>query len=120
MFPEFLETCRDHVRDHDGLVLSDFENFEQKCLQQDGLALVEYATMLQAAGCILNLMGVGGAGHRRLMGKLLRRVQQQVGLGQRLGVSGATCSWDEMDDIAHDVDSCVHTSHLLNLSLLTN
>lgn len=105
-----METCREHVREQDHLEESDFEAFEQECLEQDGLALVEYATMLQAAGCVLSLSMGGGAGgghRRRRLRELLRRLQQ-VGLEQRIGVSSPGCSWDEMDDIARDVDACVH------------
>eukprot|EP01046_Picozoa_sp_COSAG06_P016225 COSAG06_NODE_1067_length_10841_cov_235.349283_6_plen_105_part_00 len=41
VFPEFMETCRDHVLDNPQLDDADFEAFERRCLDQDGLALVE-------------------------------------------------------------------------------
>ena len=31
IFPEFLETCRDHVRAQAGLEEADYESFEQLC-----------------------------------------------------------------------------------------
>lgn len=97
VFPEFLETCRDHVRGQTELDEADFEGFESLCLNQDGLALVEYAMGLQADGCILDLTGGGGAGGRRM----------QAGgsyMTQYLSASEPTCLWDELDDLASDVD----------------
>ena len=41
VFPEFLETCRDHVRLEPGLNEEEYEDFERECFNQDGLALVE-------------------------------------------------------------------------------
>ena len=60
VFPEFLETCRDHIREQDALMESDFESFERQCFDQDGLALVEYAMMMQATGCVLDFNLAGG------------------------------------------------------------
>jgi hypothetical protein len=54
VFPEFLETCREYIRREEPLVEADFESFERECLDQDGLALVEYSLMLQESGCALN------------------------------------------------------------------
>ena len=31
IFPSFLETCRDHVREQAGLEEADYESFEQQC-----------------------------------------------------------------------------------------
>ena len=31
VFPAFLETCRDHVREQAGLEEADYESFEQQC-----------------------------------------------------------------------------------------
>ena len=47
VFPEFLETCRDHVREQAGLEEAEYEDFMALCLDQDGLALAEYATDMQ-------------------------------------------------------------------------
>ena len=38
VFPQFVETCRDHIRDQPELNEPDFEIFEEMCLEQDGLA----------------------------------------------------------------------------------
>ena len=51
VFPEFLETCRDFVRAEATLDEAEFEQFEQECLDQDGVALVEYAIDLRDSGC---------------------------------------------------------------------
>eukprot|EP01043_Picozoa_sp_COSAG02_P011277 COSAG02_NODE_413_length_22830_cov_57.043597_2_plen_261_part_00 len=94
VFPEFLETCRDHVSEHAAtdttMDLDDFEAFETDCLDSDGLALVEYALDMVAHGCTLDLNGA----HRRL----------QKFLGTWLGSTTRRCSWDEVDDYAGDVD----------------
>ena len=54
VFPEFLETCREHVAEHEAtdptIVVAEFEAFEQQCLNTDGLALVEYALQLVDRG----------------------------------------------------------------------
>ena len=101
VFPEFLETCREHVVEHEAtdpsIIVAEFEAFEQQCLTTDGLALVEYALQLVDRGCILDLNSVPGGGHR------LRRLQQF--LEQRLSSSAERCAWDEMDDLAQGVTS---------------
>ena len=98
VFPEFLETCRDHITEHEAtdsaIIVADFEAFEQQCLTSDGLALVEYALELAARGCILDLSG-NGNGHRRL----------QQFLMQRLGSTASQCTWDTLDDKATDITS---------------
>ena len=100
VFPEFLETCREHVVEHEAtdtsIVVAEFEAFEQQCLTSDGLALVEYALEMASRGCTLDLSGSGaGGGHRRL----------QQFLMQRLSSSVEQCAWDEIDDLAMDVTS---------------
>jgi hypothetical protein len=104
VFPEFLETCRDHVAEHEAtdpsIVVAEFEAFEQQCLTTDGLALVEYALDLVDRGCILDLSGVAGGGHRRL----------QQFLMQRLSSGAEHCEWDEIDDLAQDVTSICCTN----------
>ena len=105
LFPEFLETCRAHVQEQAGLQEADYEEFETLCLDQDGLALVEYAMMMMSDGCILDLSGGGnGGGHRRRLLNYLRRLQGY--LSQRFGASSPGCTWDEIDDISRDVDGC--------------
>ena len=80
-----------------------YEGFEQDCLQQDGVAVVEYAISLQQSGCDIDLTTgptAGGApqqGHRR--SRRLRRLQAAAAagslgqLGQRLGANLPTCRW---------------------------
>eukprot|EP01044_Picomonas_judraskeda_P018363 COSAG03_NODE_3625_length_1914_cov_49.052893_2_plen_427_part_01 len=101
VFPEFLETCHEHVAEHEAtdptIVVAEFEAFEQQCLATDGLALVEYALQLVDRGCVLDLNGLDGGRHR------LRRLQQF--LVQRLSSSAEHCAWDEIDDLAQDVTS---------------
>ena len=98
VFPEFLETCRDHITEHEAtdsaIIVADFEAFEQQCLTSDGLALVEYALELAARGCILDLSGSGNH-HRRL----------QQFLMQRLGSTTDQCPWDTLNDKATDITS---------------
>ena len=92
VFPAFLETCRAHVREQAGLQEEDYESFETLCLSQDGLALVEYAIVMQENGCVLDLSSEHG------------RRQLQAGLFSQ-GVAGSSeCPWDEFDNIADDVD----------------
>ena len=55
LFPEFVETCRAHVQEQAGLQEADYEEFETLCLDQDGLALVEYALELRSQGCAIDL-----------------------------------------------------------------
>ena len=43
------------MQEQAGLQEADYEEFETLCLDQDGLALVEYAMMLMSDGCILDL-----------------------------------------------------------------
>ena len=122
VFPQFVETCRDHIREQTALNEDDFETFEQLCLdqvrahklsspsshkkpsparlafralpakdrgclEQDGLALVEYALMLQSTGCVLDLRGR----HRQLELQDSRRQLQY--LSQWLGASAPECDW---------------------------
>ena len=68
VFPEFLETCREYIRQEELLVETNFESFERECLDQDGLALVEYSLMLQESRCALNFTEIHapaavGGGH---------------------------------------------------------
>ena len=65
VFPEFNEICYDHIFEHPELNPQDFESFEQECLSQDALALVQYALELQAQGCIIDLVGSSGSGGGR-------------------------------------------------------
>ncbi len=66
VFPEFLEICHDHVEGHEATIstieLAEFEEFEHKCLTNDGLALVEYALDMKRRGCFVNLRGDGTQG----------------------------------------------------------
>jgi hypothetical protein len=71
---------------------AEFEGFESKCLDQDALALVEYAINLQDQGCTIDL----GGRRRSLQGQYL---------SQWLDSDIRSCSWDEVDDYAGDVDA---------------
>eukprot|EP01047_Picozoa_sp_COSAG01_P118275 COSAG01_NODE_46954_length_395_cov_0.793919_1_plen_90_part_01 len=42
VFPQFLETCRPHIKQQTTLNLAKFDAFEKKCLSVDSLALVQY------------------------------------------------------------------------------
>jgi hypothetical protein len=97
VFPEFFETCHDHVADNADMDEHDFATFESQCLDQEGLALVEYALNLQESGCIIDLSGDGTAGRRQL--------QSGSYLTQYLGTTAPTCNWDDLDDLADEVDS---------------
>ena len=105
VFPEFMETCREHMDAHAEISLPEWEAFEESCLDVDGLALVDFAMELIAKGCLLDLSGGGGGGggHRRFL--------QALGswFSNRLSDNPAepTCSYDDLDDYAGDVDySC--------------
>ena len=93
VFPEFLETCRDFIRSEAALDEAEFERFEQDCLDQDGIALVDYTIGLRDSGCVVSFAD-GQSGRRRTQGVF----------GQRLGVSQPSCEWDELDDLAKELD----------------
>jgi hypothetical protein len=98
------------------LLEADFEQFEEDCLEQDGLALVECTSKpllcslvsaeadielvdadtmdMQANGCIVNLDAEQTG----------RRQMQHGFLTTKIGADSAGCPWDEFDDIAEDVD----------------
>ena len=40
MHREFLETCREHLAEQDGMDVHEFDAFEEGCLAADGLELV--------------------------------------------------------------------------------
>ena len=95
VFPQFAETCRAHIAATSSLDSAQFAAFETTCLQQDALALVEYALDMRAQGCIIDLTG----GSRR------RRTQGTQYLAQWLTSDAHGCDWDEVDDYAADVDA---------------
>jgi hypothetical protein len=100
VFPEFLETCRAHVTATYSLDMHDFETFEQTCLTQDGVQLVEYAMSLIAAGCTLDFSTPpSNGGHRRLQGHSDGFLQNYV------GSSSPGCRWDDIDDMAQQIDT---------------
>jgi hypothetical protein len=100
VFPEFLQTCRAHVTATNSLDIHAFEAFEQTCLTQDGLQLVQYAMSLIAAGCTLDLSAhPSNGGHRR-------RAQGPNGFLQNyVGSSAVGCRWDDIDDMAQNIDA---------------
>jgi hypothetical protein len=93
VFPTFNDVCKDHIRAQPTLQESQFKAFSDKCLKQDALALVQYALDMRSQGCIVNL-GDGVSGRRRA----------QNFLGQWFESNARTCSWDQIDDYAADVD----------------
>ena len=50
------------------MIEADFESFERECLDQDGLALVEYSLMLQESGCALNFNAAHAPGSGAVAG----------------------------------------------------
>ena len=102
VFPEFMETCANHMDMHPEINIEDWRAFEQQCLELDGLALVDFAMALIAKGCIVHLSddaSGGTGGHRRFL--------QLLGgwFAKRLtSAEASTCSFDDLDDFAEDVD----------------
>eukprot|EP01050_Picozoa_sp_SAG11_P017921 SAG11_NODE_2638_length_3142_cov_17.327637_2_plen_201_part_00 len=95
VFPQFLETCRDHLATIEGNNIADFDEFSTNCLDLEGVALVEYAIELLDAGCHINLGGLTAGGQHR------RQLQY---LAQRFSSGNEECGWDQLDDFAADVD----------------
>ena len=102
-----MESCNTHISES-GLEVALFEEFETRCLEVDGLALVEYAINLQRRGCTINLHSptpkAGGSqgGHRRMQA-ILRRLQDLF-MSSWLGVSSPGCRWDDLDDLVSEVN----------------
>ena len=63
-----METCRAHVHKSFAKEANKFEQFEKGCLEQDSIALVEYALDLKKRGCKIDLNGK----HRRLQKRVRR------------------------------------------------
>ena len=107
VFPQFMESCHTHISES-GLEVADFEAFEARCLEVDGLALVEYSINLQRRGCTINLHsptpkpGGSQGGHRRMQA-ILRRLQD-IFMSTWLGVSSPGCRWDDLDDLVSEVN----------------
>ena len=101
VFPEFMETCEDHMDAHPEINLDDWRAFEQQCLELDGLALVDFAMALIAKGCIVHLSDdvSGSGGHRRFLQLLGGWFAMRLASGEE-----STCSFDDLDDFSEDVD----------------
>jgi hypothetical protein len=84
VYPQFLETCRTHIKQQTTLDETKFNAFEKKCLAVDSLALVEYAMELRSQGCTIDLQP-----HRR-------RRRTQSYLGQWIGSTAKKCGWDQI------------------------
>ena len=54
VFPSFLGSCRDHLV-ASGAPIGEYESFGSRCLEVDGLALVDYALELRSQGCAIDL-----------------------------------------------------------------
>jgi hypothetical protein len=104
VFPRFVEKCRAHIKAHqtpswehsaNAINLKVFEGFEQKCLKQDSMAMVEYALEMKDKGCKIDLQhAVSG-----------RRLQQGQFMSQWLNTPAAsTCSWDKLNEYSQEVD----------------
>jgi len=93
VFPQFLEACRPHIKAKtDAHTEKAFEAFEKKCLDLDGIALIQYALGLVKLGCKIDL----GSGHGSR-----RRLQF---LNQYVDSTSKTCPWDQINDQASAVD----------------
>ena len=90
VFPQFLETCRPHIKQQTTLNLAKFDAFEKKCLSVDSLALVQYAIDLRAQGCTIDLAQKSTGGHRRT----------QSYLGQWIPADDPIkkCGWDQISE----------------------
>ena len=93
VWPEFTNLCHDHIEHDDAMELTDYQEFTTECLEADGMALVEYAMELKALGCRINLEGVE-EGRRQLQGLLT----------QWIGSTSLHCVWEEIDELATEVD----------------
>jgi hypothetical protein len=131
VFPSFLDACHEHIeqtyRAQGGgaahgpgaalPIIGRYDAFKAQCMQQDALALVDYALDLRKQGCKIDLGDGVSQGRRR------RRRQQQVGgegggdmrrlqsapaastLSGMLDSRSPTCAWDDVDDYARAVDA---------------
>jgi hypothetical protein len=99
VFPEFVETCRDHIKAQPKLDEKQFEAFEKKCLKRDAVALVEYALALEARGCTIDLTGsTKPSTGRRLQSGSAATMSSMFDSDSR------TCQWDDIDNYAREVD----------------
>lgn len=97
VFPSFLETCRAHIKQISAQQAQKYAAFESKCLELDSLALIEYATDLQAKHCnIANVLGLppppppSRGGRRSMMVGVRSRGGKGGGGGAR---GGALSPW---------------------------
>lgn len=95
VFPQFVETCRDALASTAGIQIAEFEAFSQACLDLDGMQVVQYAVELRGRGCLIEL--------GELLGR--RQMQQLIRGPLETKLSGdASCLWDDIDDLALEVD----------------
>jgi hypothetical protein len=99
VFPDFLEICREHIQQTNSAEFEDFENFEANCLHNDGLAILEFLIDLKRKGCTVDLGDSDDSkddsnGHRRFLQFL-----------DQMFATTETCSWDDLNDLASQVDS---------------
>ena len=106
VFPEFMETCRDHVHKSFPQEAKQFESFEKGCLEQDSLALVEYAIDLKKQGCTIDLTGQ----RRRLQNK------NQIFLQKMLSSKSRTCSWNEITAYGAHYSQFSNQSHTFTVT----
>jgi hypothetical protein len=86
-----METCGDHISEHPELSDVAFEPFEQMCLEQDGLALVEYARLMMADGCVLDFATEG------------RRRTQILTLVLSDTFASNTCTFEDLNSFVSEV-----------------
>ena len=104
VFPIFVIDCRDHAIAQ-GLAPGLLDTMETTCEQLDGGALVEYAHDLIAQGCVLDI-DMGGH-HRRQLAKEAAEAEERRQLqiaSQWLDSTDPRCTWDDMNNRAHEVD----------------
>ena len=90
-FPSLLSDCADTLT-ASGLTedqMAEYQSFSEMCLDQDAVALVEYAVDLVRQGCNINLTPENG-----------RRLQDGTkhGIAKLLETDPDTCAWDDFDD----------------------
>lgn len=105
VFPIFVLECRDHAESQ-GIAVGPLDTMSSTCESLDGGALVEYAQDLINQGCTLDLPD--GGQHRRMeKGNEHRHLQIA---SQWLDSPDPRCSWDDLNDRAHEVDEICCTN----------
>eukprot|EP01052_Picozoa_sp_SAG31_P007307 SAG31_NODE_347_length_17310_cov_3.764743_12_plen_379_part_00 len=94
VFPTMVDSCAEEL-ESGGLDMDEYRSFADRCMRQDGTALVEYAHDLVRQGCEIDLVSPQDRG---------RRAQDNEGSAQKTGIAKMlqtnenTCSWQSFDD----------------------